>query len=497
MASKSLSNLYTRYKNLNNFEKLSIALIFIGVAIRIYHYIVNRSLWLDEALLSNNIISRDFAGLLTPLDDRQIAPIGFLFFQKLSLIIFGQNEYALRLFSLICGIASLPLFYAIIKRIANDKTAFLGLIFLVFGRYLLYYSHEAKQYNADLFIYLLIIYYIYLIDISELNYSKLIGIGILGAISVWFSHMAIIILGTLGLIVFIETLLKKDSKKIIKVLIPCTIWLISTLAVYFLFLNNNSNEEIQQSAFGSIGYFPPSPFTFSDIPWLYEITIHCIQYPLGTMSGIFILLLMLVGVFNLIKEKNYKVLLIGLPILIHLALSYFKLYPFYGRFILYTVVYSIILTVMGLKLIQSIKPPYGFIVSLVVSLAFMAMPIKNSLSPFYFEEIKSSMEYIESHHNEDDHLYVYSGAKYSYSFYQDKYNLPKNKHLGTVYKYVEGNLQKEFDNIKNKGINRTWFLYSHINPTDLNGFMKLMEQNGDIIDSFEFGGASAYCVEFH
>ena len=65
-------------------------IIFIGAFLAIYQFIFNRSLWLDEASLALNIISKDFIGLTKPLDYDQVAPIGFLFIERISVLIFGK-----------------------------------------------------------------------------------------------------------------------------------------------------------------------------------------------------------------------------------------------------------------------------------------------------------------------------------------------------------------------------------------------------------------------
>ena len=40
------------------------SLILVGAALRIARYLDNRSLWLDEVFLTNNLLHRSFAGLL-------------------------------------------------------------------------------------------------------------------------------------------------------------------------------------------------------------------------------------------------------------------------------------------------------------------------------------------------------------------------------------------------------------------------------------------------
>jgi len=91
-----------------------ISLLF-GFALRMRQYLFNRSIWLDEASLANNIIGRSFAGLTQTLDFGQGAPIGFLFIQKLMVTLFGGHDYILRLFPLIAGVVSLYLFYQVVR----------------------------------------------------------------------------------------------------------------------------------------------------------------------------------------------------------------------------------------------------------------------------------------------------------------------------------------------------------------------------------------------
>src|SRR5437667_9329062 len=92
-------------------------LIGLWVLLRIGRYADNRSLWLDEVFLANNLIHRSFAELFRPLDYRQGAPILFLLLSKLSITIFGNSEYALRLVALISGLATLPVLYSVAKRL--------------------------------------------------------------------------------------------------------------------------------------------------------------------------------------------------------------------------------------------------------------------------------------------------------------------------------------------------------------------------------------------
>jgi hypothetical protein len=96
-------------------------IVFIGVFLAIYQFIYNRSLWLDEAKLALNIINKDFIGLTKPLDYHQVAPIGFLFIEKISVLILGKNELALRIFPLISFLTSIPFFYLLSNKLVKNN----------------------------------------------------------------------------------------------------------------------------------------------------------------------------------------------------------------------------------------------------------------------------------------------------------------------------------------------------------------------------------------
>ena len=96
-------------------------IIFIGVSLAIYQFIFNRSLWVDEVSLALNIINKDFIGLTKPLDYSQVAPIGFLFIERISILILGKNDLALRLFPLISFFISIPFLYLLSNKLAKNN----------------------------------------------------------------------------------------------------------------------------------------------------------------------------------------------------------------------------------------------------------------------------------------------------------------------------------------------------------------------------------------
>src|SRR4051812_31295813 len=68
---------------------MSFALFAVGVALRLHLYVDRRSLWLDEIWVALDIVGRSFLGLLRPLDYAQSAPVGFLWIERIAVVIGG------------------------------------------------------------------------------------------------------------------------------------------------------------------------------------------------------------------------------------------------------------------------------------------------------------------------------------------------------------------------------------------------------------------------
>ena len=86
-----------------------LALMIVGLALRLTRYLLRFPLWEDEAMLSANLLDRGYAGLLQPLHYCQVAPTLFLWGQLTLVKLLGFNEYTLRLIPFLCGLASLLL----------------------------------------------------------------------------------------------------------------------------------------------------------------------------------------------------------------------------------------------------------------------------------------------------------------------------------------------------------------------------------------------------
>ena len=191
-----------------SFKYVPVFIIFTGLILRIFQFVSNRSLWLDEAKLALNIVNLPFYKLNEPLSYGQAAPIGFLYIEKLLAEMFGNYDYILRLFPLIAGCISVFIVYSLSKKILSGLGPLIITAFFTVSDRLIYFSSEVKQYSSDVFI-TLILLLTFGQTIEESSKKRFIVLGITGAIVLWFSYSALFVLSAAGLALLIFFIFEK------------------------------------------------------------------------------------------------------------------------------------------------------------------------------------------------------------------------------------------------------------------------------------------------
>ncbi|MCD6486112.1 MAG: glycosyltransferase family 39 protein, partial [Syntrophobacterales bacterium] len=278
--------------------------IFTGISLAVYQFILNRSLWLDEASLALNIIGKDFLGLTKPLDYKQVAPIGFLFIERLSVLMLGKNEFALRIFPLISFLVSMPFFYLLAYKLAGNKIiALLSTSILSITLPLLRYSSEVKQYSSDVMFAVIILCCSLTLKLNK-NRSLFIY-AIIGSIAIWFSNISVIILFVAGIYsLYFEGYRNKNYR----VLFPILFWAISFFIYYVFFIHNHPHTEFMINYWRK-AFLPLNPFSKD----LYSFLLLSAQDIYGFLLGFgrfwFIPLLISFGAIGImLKHQKYTLL---------------------------------------------------------------------------------------------------------------------------------------------------------------------------------------------
>ncbi|MGO9111765.1 MAG: glycosyltransferase family 39 protein [Thermoguttaceae bacterium] len=124
----------------------------VGVAARLIRYLLRFPLWGDEAMLATNFLDRDYAGLMQPLDFHQVAPLLFLWIELTAVKLLGFHEWSLRLFPLLCSIASLFLFHRLARLLLHGTALVLAIGIFAVTYSGLRYAAEVKPYGVDLMV---------------------------------------------------------------------------------------------------------------------------------------------------------------------------------------------------------------------------------------------------------------------------------------------------------------------------------------------------------
>ncbi|MEO1522107.1 MAG: glycosyltransferase family 39 protein, partial [Cyanobacteria bacterium J06633_2] len=337
---------------------VSMIMIGIGIFLRVVQFVANRSLWADEAKLSLNIVDRSYLELTHVLDYNQIAPVGFLWIEKLATQVFGNTDLALRVFPFLASLASLVLVYQIARRYLNPVAVPIAIALLALHAREIYYSSEVKQYSSDVMVGLLLVSVVYSTSPQLTKRQMLLFSGI-GAIAVWLSHPSIFILASLATAYVVAQLVQASRfKKPLQLTtwIPVYgVWALSFLAFYVLSVGENSGNDTLLTSWASRRAFPTS---FPDLDWLFYSLKRLFVKPLDFPRPFFDQVAMvacLVGIISLCRQTIKAALVLLLPLGMTLAAAYLYKYPFYSRVILFLVPFMLLLMAEGIAWLITLR----------------------------------------------------------------------------------------------------------------------------------------------
>lgn len=510
-----------RLARLASRDWIGLTIVLAGFGLRLRQVLVNRSLWLDEAMLTNNILARDFAGLFRPLDNDQGAPVGFLLIQKLFTLLLGDSEYALRLVPFLAGVLALALMFLLARKFADPFAGWFALGLFAVAPSLIYYSSEVKQYSSDVaialgltFLYIRIHPYtddtdyadshgkIFLKSVSSVKSVSNKNFAILalaGALVIWFSHPALFVIAALGLTLFAQAVREKDKRQIIALLLVALAWALSLAALYFVNLRQLSTHEFFLDYWRE-GFVPHDASAFA---WL----VNSLRAPFADLLGLqlpylvsgFLFLLGMIGLTRRLPRLGLFLLLI---LSLALFASFLTLYPFAGRMILFLVPIFCLLLADGVDFLADLTgfwKPVRSLVFIALFAAFLISPLslayENFTAPKMREHIRPTMETLRENLRDGDAVYVYYWAEHAVRFYAPKYELDISTFTIGADHHAQPELYRpELDALRGRG--RVWFLFSHVYEED--GFnerdyiLDYLNSIGELKREYRQPGTSVY-----
>jgi len=445
---------------MNKQKYIIISVFTVSIIVSLAQYLFNNSLGYDESMLCLNFAEKGFTELTKPLDNLQSAPVLFLLAEKSLLLLIPNSEYGLRLLPLMCFIIAQLIFYKLLLLFPLKKhTLLIAYSLFAFSSFMHWYSNEIKQYMCDV-LSLVAIYYLVLKPFKT-EIHRYILLSIMGALMIFLSNAAPIILFS----VFIYLLYNSISdfrKTFVPLFLTGAVWFLSFGCFYFLFVKDHPIGDYMVSFWSIFSTFPD----FTSLRNMWQFVVHapyyfiCLDMNRQPEKFYILLVLMIInGIFYAIKNKQYRLLMLTLsPLVIHLALSSLKMYPFFPRFYLYIYPLFFILSAYGVtELVNTVKN-FGqrryLLTGITVIIPSLSLASLLLFTPQRHQKVRDSIAYIEQHKQPGDVIYCHWETIYAYKVYE----------LWGVIKpdndVVEGSLApcKNLDFPDNA--KRIWFLYA-------------------------------------
>ncbi len=453
-------------------------LLLLGFSLATIQWLMNRSVWLDEAYLALSILQKSRVELLGELYYHQVAPILFLQFEKSFANLLPNSEIGLRLFPFISYCLSIVLFFNIIHIVfKNAYTRLFALSLFVFNPTLIYYSSEIKQYMSDVLV-LLMLFYATLIHFKTEKH-KYYWLTALGSMSIFLSNIAPIVLFTEGVYLLYDNWQNKKNNWRYFISM-CLAWAIVFAFYYAFFIHNHTSKTLMINYWSNNnGFVPINPLKKAFYATINEKMMTLFSTFWGVYNRYLLIILFLIGNFILIKNKKIGIFcLVFTPIATHWLLSGCQLYPFDLRLVLYLCPVIILAIAVGFDAVLNrlFKPNFPLkqslltaFIALLIVLPFLKiqLPIKN-------EKFKECLKFMDENQTENAPIYVSYYASPPFYYYKNAaFSKATNTQL-IVGKYAPTKdiLNQEFKDLKGN----IWVLFNNKLPID--------NQNGQFVVAY-------------
>jgi hypothetical protein len=169
-------------------------ILLLGLGLRSYHYLRNRAVWQDEAVVVVNVLERDFTTLLGPLRLHCVSPPLFLWVIKGSAVALGDSPFALRFGPFLASCAALLLFWPVARHFLSEEAVPWALLLFACSEQLLWHCCEAKPYAIDVFVSVLVLALATRLRETNLTWW-LLGLAALAPVLILLSYPACFVLG--------------------------------------------------------------------------------------------------------------------------------------------------------------------------------------------------------------------------------------------------------------------------------------------------------------
>jgi hypothetical protein len=310
------------------------AFVGLGLLVRLVRFLVVYPIWHDEAFLAVNFLDRGYLDLLRPLDYTQVAPILFLWIELTVVRIMGFSEWSLRIFPMLCGLASVLLFRYVAGKLLRGLALALAVGVFATAFYPIRHAAEVKPYASDLLAALILLGMALAWRQSPDRGRWWWALAAVAPVLLALSYPAVFVAG--GLSLAGAPLAMRQRKSVRIAFLAYNVLLIGSFAS--LYFGCTVVQSTALRAYYRWGYwrdsFPPYERPWKLPGWLVAVhTGNTMAYPIGGDRGASTatLVVFLVGIIVLWRSgRRAAVILLLAPLALGLAAAALGQYPYGG-----------------------------------------------------------------------------------------------------------------------------------------------------------------------
>jgi hypothetical protein len=307
----------------------------VGIAVRLIRYSLRFPLWADESFLAVNLLHRGYADLMRPLDCHQVAPLLFLWTELTAVKLLGFNEWSLRLFPMLSGVASIFLFHRLAAHLLRGTAKVLAVAIFAVTYSAIRYACEVKPYGIDLMISTLILLLTVRWWKRPEETRQLWALTAVIPLALGLSFPAVFVAGGTSLAIAAVLVVSPSRRGWSAWTAYNAVVVGSFFAWYWLGMRAQAQAELGVMAAGWSDAFPPRDSVFKLAVWL--VRVHAgplMAVPVGgdNWGSTATLLLCLAVAATLLRQARYRLLLLFTsPFILNLVAAALNRYPYGGH----------------------------------------------------------------------------------------------------------------------------------------------------------------------
>jgi hypothetical protein len=408
-------------------DLLACTLLALGTVIRLREWLAGRSLWHDEATLSMNLLGRDLAGLLRPLDFQQMAPPGYLWAVKGIISFTGPGELSLRAVAMVAGIGLTLTGWWLTRRLFGPWPAAAAAAMLALSPGAIYYSNEVKPYSTDALVAaVLLLAGTWFMNVDR-TWRRHAFLALLGAMAVWVSYPAPFTLVGLGAALTTAPMRRKDWPAVWRLAAVGVVWAGSWGLVYHL-ARQGATVDFMHEAWRDrfLDLSPARPYrAVTSLVLALDVPAQTFRSPLDPWNGAervtgLMLALLALGIWSLASRRMVAALglLLSAPLIVLVAAAA-HVYPLEFRLILFMLPSLAVLAAGGIGFLSSRGLPQVATLLIVITLFWSCLADLQTLrSPSEREDAVGMLRLLASEARPGDIVYVWPGPGSAVDFYR-------------------------------------------------------------------------------